>query len=63
MLKTKVILKPKGTFYSDFRIQDGVLYCIFEKTDDRVVTRKIGRVKHNYIKDFFEDKESITLKY
>jgi hypothetical protein len=63
MLKTKTINKPKGTFYSDFVIKEGILYCVFEKVDDRVVTKKIGRVKHNYIKDFIENKESITLKY
>jgi len=35
-MKTHIIKKPVGTFYSDYTIQDGKCYAIFEKNDGRV---------------------------
>jgi hypothetical protein len=34
--------KPIGTIYSDYTIQDGEVYFIFEKNDGRVETIKVG---------------------
>ena len=62
-MKQVILTKPKGTFYTDFAIRDNILYCIFEKLDDRVVTKKVGRLKHNYISDFIETPKTVTLKY
>jgi hypothetical protein len=44
-MKTHIIKKPKGTFYSDYTIQDGKCYAIFEKTDGRVDNILVCRTK------------------
>ena len=51
--------KPKGTAYSDYKIQDGECFAIFEKNDNRVETIKVCETKKDN-SDFkeFEVKET-----
>lgn len=44
-MKTHIIKKPKGTFYSDYVIEGGKCYAIFEKNDGRVDNIFVCRTK------------------
>jgi len=59
-MQTYEIIKPIGTFYTDYVIQDGILYAIFE-FDNRVKTVEVCKTQKDRVDEFEENDTHLFL--
>lgn len=59
--KTFVVPYPELSFYSDWAIEDGVLYVIFETLDGRQYTFRVCETQKERVEIFEEKKEGLEI--